>query len=1385
MAPTRTHAFGSRSRNSSRTSLGELAPAAAGPGPSSSLAHSEGSMVSSSHPQLSSGTIPGAGDSSSTSNTGPPPPYSDAQGPPRSRSVPSLPNLNFSFTALPSSSLSRGIIHDSIGHANAHSHSHSHIYSQGQGHHYDVASLASSSLSSHSGHSHRPSLQTRQSSSSLTFAHSRSYVDTGADEEVHFYPLQGEPRHHHRNGGSQCLSLYYENQPPTPDDEELEEEAIQFRPRTSKKLRASASAHASSTARATLLDASAAPLAHATGAQTTPGVYRRGTEHPGMRTRTVAQNGGGGETGGDHNDTPSTLPTSSNPIPTPPPPRPPGPFLPRSRRWALLFHFIQSFSVLPSFFGFAYAVHRFYSPAPLVPASSTWIDYGRAAGVTQARSTRLDWFLAGMWALACAYFSHSLARGLLRRWLVYYSLLPTIVRVFSLQAICWPLTLTTHRVLSFDQPVAAWLVCASTAAFSNVIQIWVTSNIVERKDQRGHQRWQLLSYVVQAVVGPPVRSEKFRKGERALSWKRVLWGTMVPFAVLGWITTVALLGQQFVARYHGGGGVDLGRLRLNSAVGSGGVTHGLTIVDLDRNADMRIVILVTSSWTNRSRANRQTFRESSVLLFPKSSSTISVTYRFLLGTAPSPQTAAREGPAIAAEAAQNGDLLLVPAHDSYADLSRKIYEGWKWAGQLDVDYVFKTDDDILLRMDVLAKEFIALGRRREYWKGFAYWDIPAIKDASNKNADFAYDLSSFPPYTAGALHILSRDLVQLIAPPDASRLFVMNEDQNLGLWVYPSGIRPIHDRRIQQAQVCENDMVAKHFGGQYVEPNGLGPREMYANIVAGRKLCDGFLTRWCGVCYPSCRSRDNHWRDWGFMCDEMKGATLSNRPAAQIASLEAPVKAPPPPYILGSSDDPWVIPGLLSQHSSTFSHTEDWHLLHMLCWTTGPDTFQERHYQAIESIWAHEPRAVLFMMSTSLPLDFFHDYTQHGYSIHVVRIGGVELLQNGWFLGPQSEKWLKEWEQWAKGPSFYSHLTDYLRYLFLFKFGGTYLDMDAPWVRSPPDSNVEFIGADYSTVASDLDWTLDEDGMYLAPGVMRFRRGWTLFHDIMESAFSPSTYRVDCFNCVGPRAITLGVKSRRRQLELNGFTIVPPNVLYPRNWINSHELVKRLPQGQASAELRAIAEKSWSIHLFGKMTNHLRIQPGSIIAEAFERFELRIPRRIGYLSSGEKELGTPSLGTGLTLEAPSHYVYRSRAELSHEEVRDLDLRGSIDGSFDGLDLIFIRAVQSPRVARASIRVSTKRGGKLAFRSSSARLFAKRDVANATDAVPGLATDGELGAVSHIELDLVDASLRDINVVLGSLVYVRGSVAAREWKGDEMNIEVVYGSERASHIVHIA
>ncbi|GAA6008160.1 hypothetical protein JCM10207_007049 [Rhodosporidiobolus poonsookiae] len=1069
----------------------------------------------------------------------------------------------------------------------------------------------------------------------------------------------------------------------------------------------------------------------------------------------------------------------------------PSPSRKRSRIWTPVLVFLQVLSVIPGLIGFAYSAHRFFFPSHLMWSSSTWEDGGSSVGITRARSTRLDWFISGMWALATAYFTFQLARGLLRRWLTYYSMGPTIIRVISLQAICWPLTLTTHRVLTFDQPVAGWIVCATTAAISNVIQTWVTSNIVERKDRRGQQRWQIFSAVVTTVLGPGVRTDKYRKGERVLNAKRVLWGTALPFAILGWVTSVALLSQQFSARYHGGGGVSLGSPTLNSSLST---TSGslATLPDLDSSADIRIMLLVTSSWTNRSLTNRHTFRETTVRLIPPSSTALSISYRFLLGAAPSPQTAARVGPAIEAEASEFGDLLVVPAHDDYEHLSQKIYEGWKWASGIDVDYVFKTDDDILLRMDVLAKEFVQLGRRREYWRGFAYWDIPAIKDASNKNADFAYDLATFPPYTAGALHILSKDLVDLIAPPASSRLFVKNEDQNLGLWLYPTGIRPIHDVRIQQAQVCENDMIAKHFGSQYREPNGFGAREMYANIVAGRKQCEGLLQRWCAVCYPSCRKRESTWQSWGFACDEIKGATLASRPSALslatgTGALDQPVKVPAERFVIGSAEDPWVIPGLLSRHASPFSASDDWHLLHMLCWTTGVETFQERHYQALETIWAHEPRAILFMFSTTLPLDFFDDYTRHGYAVHVIRVGKDELLEKGWYLGRQSEGWLRDWEKWEKGPSFFSHLTDYLRYLFLFKFGGTYLDMDAPWIRSPPDSNLEFIGGDYSTLASDLDWTLDEDGLYLAPGVMRFRRGWSLFRDIMESAFS-AKYTPDCFNCVGPRAITTAVRSRRYQLEQHGFTIVPPHVLYPRNWVSSHELVRALPPGEASAELARIARQSWSIHLFGKMTNHLRIHASSITAEAFDAFSLRVPRRRGLFASGDDELPPPPppAHRALSLRHPSSYTFRARTTEHQLETPHLSLLGSLDGRFDGLDLISLRGLPASSSASSSsifsapaeLRLSTASGGRIALSPSSARIAGRT-----------ASGEGEPGASTTLVLRLTDegATLRDLNALLGGMVYVppRSTGALRpETVTDELRIHVEWAGEVVEGTVRI-
>lgn len=70
-----------------------------------------------------------------------------------------------------------------------------------------------------------------------------------------------------------------------------------------------------------------------------------------------------------------------------------------------------------------------------------------------------------------------LTTGLTQRWLVYYSLAPTLLRLLSLQSICWPSTAITLRYIGQADLLLAWVVVGTTTACSRSVQIWVTSNV--------------------------------------------------------------------------------------------------------------------------------------------------------------------------------------------------------------------------------------------------------------------------------------------------------------------------------------------------------------------------------------------------------------------------------------------------------------------------------------------------------------------------------------------------------------------------------------------------------------------------------------------------------------------------------------------------------------------------------------------------------------------------------------------------------------------------------------------------------------------------------------------------------------------------------------------
>lgn len=76
-------------------------------------------------------------------------------------------------------------------------------------------------------------------------------------------------------------------------------------------------------------------------------------------------------------------------------------------------------------------------------------------------------------------FCFELTTGLTHRWLLYYSLAPTLLRLVSLQSICWPSTFITLKYFGDFDILFAWIVVATTTACSRSVQIWVTSNVPE------------------------------------------------------------------------------------------------------------------------------------------------------------------------------------------------------------------------------------------------------------------------------------------------------------------------------------------------------------------------------------------------------------------------------------------------------------------------------------------------------------------------------------------------------------------------------------------------------------------------------------------------------------------------------------------------------------------------------------------------------------------------------------------------------------------------------------------------------------------------------------------------------------------------------------------
>ncbi|KAG0199111.1 hypothetical protein BGX28_007552 [Mortierella sp. GBA30] len=926
------------------------------------------------------------------------------------------------------------------------------------------------------------------------------------------------------------------------------------------------------------------------------------------------------------------------------------------------------------------------------------------------KSSALDNYVGILWCMLGGLWSICLTNNLIDRWFDRYEPRSVMIRLFTLATIYWFSVVSFVSFFGADEPIWPWMANCAILAVAQAIYFRFRGNTWSHN--------------------PRVA---------------ILRTVLIPGGIVSFITMMMLLHQN---------NTRPSSAEILASTGATAIASLNSAKQIIGTAQTQVLILILTSWAPKGYQKRQDFRETTLRLLPKPTAKFSFTYRFVLGEAPSARAKETMGSKIKQEQEEHDDLLFLPVSDTYEDLSLKVFKALEWSNKFKFDYLCKTDDDIFVRWDVVAHELMDLGPSHYYWRGLAYWDMTPITNPENKNIDHDFKLGVFPPFVAGSLYIFSRDVVTLLTYP-GPRFFTKNEDQNIGIWLHSYNIKPIHDKRIQQWDVCENDMIAKHFSDAFTPVESM--HEMYKNIQENRPLCQGFRQVYCAACY-SCIGRSNHWRDWGVACDSVKGITSLNKHSNMYqGQTSVDIKDSMPPL---SANDEWILPGILSDASSVYSDSDDWARLHWAIWTTDPTTtWQPRHYQAIETLFVHNPGAVLIILSNTLPAEFFSAYTRQGYEIHILSFSKDLLLKRKWYFSPNTAEWLQRWDEWSRaGPFFPVHLADYLRLVALYKYGGLYMDMDALWVRSPGDSMTEFIGEDLSDNPDDRVWTLDEKNNYLANGVMRFRRGRSMFRHIAESYFTVTNYDPECFNCGGPKAFTTYVKNHRTALENNGLRILDREALYPYNWKEIETAIR--DSKDAESEIQRVEERGIGLHLYGKVTGKKKIEEHSVVAAAIRIWGLDIFQMVSTSSSAS----SPSSSSGPTLQGPKtlYYPVASSSHLTRPGSQG-SLIEKAPGAFKGINAVFVRGVSSTPSSSSSTTLSSP-----VLKKASLLITVKEgSVAISTSAA----------GTRKVEMDLGEyVTMAQLNLALSRIQYLPpASVGSKVWTGsDQITIQVTFG-----------
>ncbi|RZC84388.1 hypothetical protein C5167_047175 [Papaver somniferum] len=267
-----------------------------------------------------------------------------------------------------------------------------------------------------------------------------------------------------------------------------------------------------------------------------------------------------------------------------------------------------------------------------------------------------------------------------------------------------------------------------------------------------------------------------------------------------------------------------------------------------------------------------------------------------------------------------------------------------------------------------------------------------------------------------------------------------------------------------------------------------------------------------------------------------------------------------------------------------------------MTWISPATSFGKKEFLALQSVFKYNPNGCLMILSRSMDSDegkkILSPLTARGFKVTALTPDLKFLFKN-----TPAKAWFDDMKKGLKNPGqipFAQNLSNLLRLVTLYKYGGVYLDTDFIVLKS-------FSGLRNSIGAQSVDIQTKQWNR-LNNAVLVFDKNHPLLYKFIENFcrnFDGSRWG---FN--GPYLVSRVIQEVSGKPGYN-FTVLPPMAFYPVDWLKIGGFFQKpvtLYQSKwVDAKVLQLSRETYGVHLWNKESGKLRIEEGSVIRQLISR----------------------------------------------------------------------------------------------------------------------------------------------------------------------------------------